>query len=411
MTAAAPSPAPAEQPRAATPAPAAPVPASPPASTAVPETAAPCTGVQIAPGFTADRIQQLVDSNPNGTVFCFASGTYVLNHYVLLKDSNQFICPVRRTCVLTGLDQYRGAFDGEHGTTHHLIKGFVVEHFITIAGSWPGSGLQVRDYGVIEGNEVRFNDNGVRTASNVTIRGNYIHHNRRYGISGGPGSNILIQGNELAFNNTAHFDPNDDAGGSKIVGSDAGVNFLTWRGNHVHDNYGQGIWSDGNVRNAVYEDNLVENNHGAGIDHEISWGAVIRNNTLRNNNTFEQGQGKSCWWGANIAVNNSQSVAIYGNTIETNGINAICVANTTRSERAVFPQALANISVTGNVVKMRGIAHIGVVGDTTPANVTFSGNTYYVDNLAATNWTYMRQMTSEQWKAAGHDQGGAFLSW
>jgi parallel beta-helix repeat protein len=386
-------------------------PASVPPATAAPATAPTCTGVQIAPGFSADRIQQLVDSNPNGTVFCFASGTYVLNHYVLLKDSNQFICPVRRTCVLTGLDQYRGALAAAHGTTHHLIKGFVVEHFIAQPGVWPNAGLQVRDYGVLEDNETRFNDTGLHVGSNQTVRGNYIHHNKRYGITGGPGNNILIQGNEVAFNNTGHFDPNDDAGGSKIVGSDAGTNFLTWRGNHVHDNWGQGIWSDGNVGNVVYEENLIENNSGAGIDHEISWGAVIRNNTLRNNNTFEQGQGKSCWWGANISVNNSQSVAIYGNTIETNGINAICVANTTRSERAVFPQALANISVTGNVVKMRGPAHIGVVGDTPPANVTFSGNTYYVDNLSGTNWTYLRQMTSEQWKAAGQDQGGTFLSW
>jgi parallel beta-helix repeat protein len=386
-------------------------PTSAPPSTAAPAAAPTCTGVQIAPGFTADRIQRLVDGNPNGTVFCFASGTYVLNHYVLLKDANQFICPVRRSCVLTGLDQYRGALAAEYGTTHQLIKGFVVERFITVDGAWPACGLQLRDYGVLEDNEVRFNDNGLATSNNVTVRGNYIHHNKRYGIIGGPGTNIMIQGNEVAFNNTAHFDPNDDAGGSKIAGSEAGVNFLTWRGNHVHDNYGQGIWSDGNVRNAVYEENLVENNTGAGIFHEISWGAVIRNNTLRNNMTAEKGLGKSCWWGANIALNNSQNVAIYGNTIETDGINAICVASSVRHDRAVFPQALANVSVTGNVVKMRGVAHIGVVGETPPENVTFSGNTYYVDNLGGTNWTYLRQMTSEQWKAAGQDQGGTFLSW
>jgi parallel beta-helix repeat protein len=280
-------------------------------------------------------------------VFCFASGTYVLNHYIMLKDSNQFICPVRRTCVLTGLDQYRGALTTAYGSTRQLIKGFVVERFIAVAGAWPNAGLQVRDYAVLEDNETRYNQTGIHVGDNQTIRGNLIHHNRQYGIAGGPSRNVLIEGNELAWNNTAHLDPNDDAGGSKIVGSQAGTHFLTWRRNYVHDNYGQGIWSDGNVRNVTYEENLIENNGGAGIDHEISWDAVIRNNTLRNNNTFEQGLGKSCWYGSQIAVNNSQNVAIYGNIIEAIGSNAICMANATRSEGPVFPQFLGNINVTG----------------------------------------------------------------
>ncbi len=369
-----------------------------------------CTGIQIDPSFTADQIQQLVDTNPNGTVFCFASGTYVLNHYVTLKESNQFICPARRSCVLTGLDQYRGALAAQYGTTQQVIKGFVVEHFIAVPDVWPNAGLQVRDYGVLEDNESRYNQTGIHVAANNTIRGNYVHHNRQYGIAGGPGDNILIEGNELAWNNTAHYDPNNDAGGSKIVGSTAGTKYLTWRRNYVHDNYGQGIWSDGNLRKVSYEENTIENNGGAGIDHEISWDAVIRNNTLRNNNTLEQGQGKSCWSASAIAVNNSQNVEIYGNTVEAVGSNAICVVNSTRSEPAVFPQSLANISVRGNIIKMRGAVSTGMVGDTQPPNVEFSGNTYYVDSLP--RWAYLRSgMTQAQWQAAGQDVTGTFLTW
>jgi parallel beta-helix repeat protein len=108
------------------------------------------------------------------------------------------------------------------------------------------------------------------------------------------------------------------------------------------------------VRNVIYEDNVIENNAGAGIDHEISWNAVIRNNTIRNNNTAEQGQRKSCWYGAQIAINNSQTVTISGNLIEAAGSNAICLANTTRHESAWFPQFLADIVVKGNTIKMRG---------------------------------------------------------
>jgi parallel beta-helix repeat protein len=386
-------------------------PSAPASAAATPAAAASCTGVRITPGLTADDIQQSVDANPPGTVFCFASGTYVMTHYIILKDSNQFICPVRRTCVLTGLDRYRGALAADFDTADQLIKGFVVEHFIDVPDTWPNAGLQLRDRGVIEDNETRFNRTGIHVASNQTIRGNFIHHNVRYGLSGGPAENVLIEGNELAWNNTARLDPGDDAGGSKIVGAKSGANALTWRKNHVHDNYGQGIWSDGNVRNVIYENNLIENNAGAGIDHEISWNAVIRNNTIRNNNIAEQGQGKSCWYGAQIAVNNSQKVTISGNLIEAAGTNAICLANTTRHESAWFPQFLADITVKGNTIKMRGGSVSGTVGDPLAANIVFIDNTYYVDNLAAANWVYGTAMTRQQWQAAGQDARGSFLRW
>jgi hypothetical protein len=58
----------------------------------------------------------------------------------------------------------------------------------------------------------------------------------------------------------------------KIVLSDG----VIFRGNHVHDNVGPGLWCDINCRDVVYEDNLVERNHDSGIFHEISYNAVIR---------------------------------------------------------------------------------------------------------------------------------------
>jgi hypothetical protein len=389
------------------------VPASAHADTAAPSiSAAPCVGTLIVPGMSADSIQTMVDTKPAGTVFCFASGTYVLNHYITMKDSNQFICPERRTCTLDGQGTFRGALAGAYGTSRQVIRGFVVQGFIALPNTWPDAGLQVRDFGLIEDNEIRNNQTGVSVGSNNTIRSNFIHDNLVYGLSGGPGDNILIESNELASNNTSHQDPNNDAGGSKVVGTAmSGTRNLTWRRNHVHDNWGNGIWSDGNVRNATYEENLVENNVGVGINHEISWDAVIRNNTLRNNNTSEQGLSQSCWHGAQITLNNSQNVTISGNTIEAVGTNALCLANTTRNEPKVFPQALANIAVSNNVIKLRGVVSVGVVGDRVPKKVTFSANSYYVDDIAAKDWTYMTPMTFKQWQAAGYDKTGKLFSW
>jgi hypothetical protein len=60
---------------------------------------------------------------------------------------------------------------------------------------------------------------------------------------------------------------------------------------------------------------------------------------------------------------------------------------------------------------MRGAVTIGMTGDTAPANVVFSGNTYYVDNLGGIYWQYLSSMTKAQWQAAGQDKTGAFFSW
>jgi parallel beta-helix repeat protein len=367
--------------------------------------------VQIAPGMTADSIQSAVDSRPAGTVFCFIPGTYVFNHYITLKDSDQVICSVRRTCVLTGLDQYRGAFAAAWGTGHQVIRGFVAEHFIALPDTWPNAALQLRDNGLIDDNEVRYNRFGISVNSNQTISNNFIHDNGQYGISGGPLSNLIIENNELSFNNTLKLDPNNDAGGSKIVGSQSGTYFVTWRNNHIHDNYGRGIWSDGNVHNSIYEKNLIENNWGAGILHEISWDVTISENTLRNNNRFELNLGKSCWHSAQIVANNSQNMTITNNTVEAIGSNAICLKNTTRISGSVFPQALGNISVTNNIVKFRGEVSNGVVGDTWPSNISFNGNTYYIDVLANPDFNYMGQTDWQGWQAAGQDSQGKLIAW
>src|SRR4051812_44185885 len=282
-------------------------PPTPPAPTPSPDPVS-CSGVVIAAGSTAAQIQAKIDANVADSTFCFAPGIYVLQALVRLKDGVKMICTVRRACVLTGLDQYRGGFNSPAGTARQEIRGFIAERFLHVQGQWPVSPFKVRDFGVIEDNEIRGNQVGIDIGSRETIRNNFIHHNRRYGISGGPGDDMLIEGNEVSFNNTSHFDPNDDAGGSKVIGGhQTGVNRLTWRRNYVHDNFGNGIWSDGNLRNVLYEENLVENNTGSGIFHEISWDAVIKNNTLRKNNTAAGGRAQSCWHGGAIDLNNSHN--------------------------------------------------------------------------------------------------------
>ena len=118
-----------------------------------------------------------------------------------------------------------------------------------------------------------------------------IHHNGQLGGTAG-GTDILLKGNEIWANNIYGFDYGWEAGGVKITNSDR----VTFRDNHVHHNVGPGLWCDINCRDVIYEGNTVEYNADAGIFHEISYAAIIRNNTLRQN-----GQAALPWfWGPEI---------------------------------------------------------------------------------------------------------------
>ena len=224
----------------------------------------------------------MVNAHAEGTTFCFQPGTYRLAGPVLAKSRDRFVG--QPGTVLDGQDTVAKGIWGYGGPTGQrdvVVQGLTFANFTdtAVAMGW---------YWTVSQNDMHHNQIAVAVNSYSTLDGNYIHDNRQYGLTGGPGADMLIVNNEVARNNTG----NDcgggcggDAGGSKIVGSAAGTTGLVWRNNNVHDNTGHGIWSDGNVRGALYEGNIVSNNSGSGIFHEISWDAIIRNNTLTNNDS------------------------------------------------------------------------------------------------------------------------------
>ena len=162
---------------------------------------------------------------------------------------------------------------------------------------------------IIEDCVVQLNSGGgIRVGSGSRVDNCDIHHNGQIGINGdGDGGSIRIEHNRIWRNNIRGFDPGWEAGGAKIALTD-GVEF---RGNHVYDNNGPGLWCDIECRNVIYEGNLVENNQESGIFHEISFKAVIHDNIVRYN-----GSGKRKWfWGADITVAASQDVEVTGNTV------------------------------------------------------------------------------------------------
>lgn len=205
------------------------------------------------------------------------------------------------------------AFDnaGARGVT---VRGLIVEKYATPAqqGAIFGDENPRATDWLIEGNEVRLNSgSGIATGERSIVRRNKVHRNGQLGISPN-GADVLIEGNEIYENNIHGFDAAWEAGGVKA----GKVERLTLRGNHVYDNYGSGLWCDVDCRDIVFENNLVERNSDAGIFYEISFDAIIRNNTVRLNGTGRGGQQGSVWvWGAGIQIAASEGVNVYGNTV------------------------------------------------------------------------------------------------
>jgi hypothetical protein len=219
-----------------------------------------------------------------------------------------------------------------YGTAKNVaIRGLIIEKYMTRA---QGGAINARDEStgalgenwLVEQNEIRLNHGaGIHLGPGMQVLNNYIHHNGQIGIRGGEGGGILIEGNEIAFNNIAGFESYWEAGGAKFLST----RDLVVRANYVHDNDGPGLWTDFDNVNALYEANNVEGNDGIGIQHEISYSAVIRNNVARDN-----GAGTYDWlWGAQIMISGSSDVEVYENiVVSPNGGQGIAVQQDSREE-------------------------------------------------------------------------------
>ena len=361
--------------------------------------------VTIVPG---QSIQAAVDANPAGTIFRIRRGVF-RQQRVVPKDSDAFIGDPG--AVLTGEDATDYAFKWDWGRYPRAVRiqGLTIEHYASpqkkgpILAGWDEGYPYGTTGWVVEQCEIRYNAAaGIRTGDHMQVLRNYIHHNGQIGVVG-TGDSVLLQGNEIAYNNYQHaYDYWWEAGGAKFVITTG----LIVRGNYVHNNTGPGLWSDIDSRNSLYETNRVEDNVGVGILYEISYGAVIRNNTALRN-----GAGQNVWLhGAGIFVQNSSNVEIYGNTVADN-YNGITAVQQNRGSGQFGPWITRNVFIHDNHVSMRtGLS--GFAQDIADrrlfnrATVRFDRNTYHVYTSAvpfAWNDTWI---SAAQWQASGQDTAG-----
>ena len=361
-----------------------------PTTTATPTTTvapsgAPAGAVVIQPGA---NVQAVVDSKPAGSTFYFVAGVY---RGQTVKPRNGDVFLGQPGAVLNGEDQIQFAFRST--ASNVTIRGLVIEKYANPAqtGAIEGAGSAW----TIVGNEIRYNwGAGITLGNGYRVIGNNIHHNRQIGVKG-RGDNILIEDNEIAFNNFRDdYEMSWEAGGTKFLKT---TNLIV-RGNFVHDNHGHGLWTDDSNRGTLYENNVVLNNYGSGIFHEISFNAVIRNNRVEGN-AFPHSHG-------GIKVTNSDGVEVVGNVVRGNngGIHG------GQNDRGSY--YLANLWVHDNSVTFNqgwnGII-VNSGGDTfyTGRNNRFDRNTYGVGGQARPFFWMNDKRTPDEWRSYGLDANGS----
>jgi nitrous oxidase accessory protein NosD len=238
---------------------------------------------------TTQKLDDLTRSNPPGTTFWLTPGTHKLGGgpytQVVPKQNNTYVGAPG--AVLDGGRQNRYAFTGY--ATGVVIKNLTIQNF--------GPARTNSDEGVVnhdaatgwtvQGNTVRHNAGaGLMIGSRNVVRGNCLQQNGQYGFNAyNPHkvSNITIEHNEIAGNNTDDWEKFKSGCGCTGGGKFWAVSEAVVRDNWIHDNLSAGIWADTNNTGFAIEGNYISDNFAEGIIYETSYNASIRANTFVRN--------------------------------------------------------------------------------------------------------------------------------
>ena len=301
--------------------------------------------------------------------------------------------------ILDGRNQTQYAFAGAGDGV--LIQGLIIQNYAANVTEGVIRGANGSHGWTLKNNQIRNNSGmGVKLSSGWRLIGNRIHHNQQYGIGGG-GIDIIVDGNEISYNNpNMDMNPYSGAGGTKFLTS----NNLIIRNNYSHHNNGPGLWVDGDAINTLYEGNRVEWNTHAGIKHEVGCRATIRNNVAVGN-----GFGNPNWLaGAGIVVLNSMDVTITGNTVKNNadGIGGIQAVREGAEVQGVnCRHELKNMTVSGNTITMQE-GYTGIVTNQTSDVFSTWNNRFFSNSYSlGSQGDYFKwqggAMNLQEWKALG----------
>ncbi|MCI3278402.1 right-handed parallel beta-helix repeat-containing protein [Streptomyces cylindrosporus] len=253
-------------------------------------TKAPAGAVTVDPAKVGDLAAKTRNS-PANTTFWLKPGKHRLDPdryaQVVPKKGDRYIGAPG--AVLDGAKKNQYAFSG--GARDVTIRNLTVQHFVAPMDEGVVN-HDSADGWVIEDSTIQDNSGAALMAgARQQVRANCLRDNGQYGMNAYKGkgriTGLVVEGNEIVGNNTGDWERRKPG-----CGCTGGVKFWAVdgadvRGNWVHDNRGTGLWADTNNNDFLIENNVLEANDGAALIYEISYNAIIRNNTFRRNNWVE----------------------------------------------------------------------------------------------------------------------------
>ncbi|MFF8909318.1 right-handed parallel beta-helix repeat-containing protein [Streptomyces olivaceoviridis] len=251
---------------------------------------APAGAVTVDPDVVGDLAEKTKD-NPPGTTFWLRPGTHRLDPeryaQVMPKKGDRYLGAPG--AVLDGGKKNAYAFSGTAPDV--TIRYLTVQRFVAPTDEGVVN-HDMADGWVVEHATIQDNDGaGLMAGARQQVRANCLRDNGQYGMNayktGNTIRDLVVEGNEIVGNNTGDWERRKPG-----CGCTGGIKFWAVdgaeiRGNWVHGNRGAGLWADTDNNDFRIEDNLVEENDGAALIYEISYNAVIRDNTIRRNNWVE----------------------------------------------------------------------------------------------------------------------------
>jgi parallel beta-helix repeat protein len=212
--------------------------------------------------------------------------------------------------------------------------------------------------------------------------------------------------NEIAYNNTAGYNWTWEGGATKWLYTHGAI----VRDNHVHHNYGMGVWFDWGSTAALIESNVTEDNFGSGIEIEAVQGTTVRDNTVRRNGHMHPV--KNAVYGPGIFIANSPDTVVHNNIVEDNQ-SGITAHQDTRLGRTcnTFDREIRRLRVHNNVIRQPsgiagGLQRLNV-SDTSYQNAQgnrWFNNQYRLGTNARFRWINPDVQTWEQWRTSGQDE-------
>lgn len=306
------------------------------------------------------------------------------------------------------------AFSGD--ATNVIIENLTIEKYADPAQD---GAISAGENWTIKSNQILLNHGGgIRLNTGEVVQSNYVHHNGQEGLTGS-GSNILVESNEIAYNNTLSFDFEWQAGGTKF----SETTNLVVEGNYVHNNYGQGMSLDYESYNWLVQGNRTAGNYVAGIIDELGYNGTARYNIIENDASYPGKTDPSMWWACGLLVLDSSYADIYGNTLinNSNGICAISISRGSGNRGAFLVQ---NLSVHDNVIVQSAGSATGAVADSgtymdvysSSWNNHWTSNTYQLASSDPSAFVWEKGSTgyssydASHWKAFGQDTAGTWIS-